>query len=96
MFQVLVLAAPFRLSAQQEHQARTAGRFLRYVVEDLGTLDGPYAAYGAASRRYQQLHRHRASYTDQQSGGKSVISSDSVRSLGSSDARTVFDNRIAW
>ena len=38
-----LLVAPFRLPAQQERQARTAGRFPHYLIEDLGTLGGPYS-----------------------------------------------------
>ena len=37
------LAAPVPLAAQQEAQARPADRFPHYVVEDLGTLGGPYS-----------------------------------------------------
>ena len=37
-----LLAAQIRMSAQQEHRARTAGRFPGYVLEDLGTRGGPY------------------------------------------------------
>jgi hypothetical protein len=37
------LALPAFLAAQQEQQARPADRFPHYIVEDLGTLGGPYS-----------------------------------------------------
>lgn len=37
------LAVPVRLVAQQLKEARATDRFPRYVVEDLGTLGGPYS-----------------------------------------------------
>ena len=44
---LLALVAPVPLAAQQQPQARPADRFPRYVVQDLGTLGGPYSfSYG--------------------------------------------------
>ncbi len=40
---LLPLVVPVLSTAQQQQQARPAGRFPHYVVEDLGTLGGPYS-----------------------------------------------------
>ena len=40
---LVALVVPVHLAAQQQARARTAVRFPHYVVEDLGTLGGPYS-----------------------------------------------------